>query len=177
MNINCMFVASIVLSWQLLGWQIALQQDLMALSHRLASSLLGHLPALSALHHTFPNLILRTIRALIASGSEYMALAAIFNLRTQTLMLFPRWNEPLNPFTIQLGKIVPYFYPFTSAHTFWVFFVTLFHRYIYIYCALLSYVFSYTLAVYKQWQIPLDCIQLEKKYEILPILVCDFCVD
>lgn len=53
----------------------------MVLSHRLASSLSGHLPAISALHHTSPNLILRTVDAPIAPSSEYMVAAAIFNMR------------------------------------------------------------------------------------------------
>lgn len=50
-------------------------------SHRLVSSLLGHLPVISALHHTASNLILRTVDALMAPSSEYMVWAAIFNLR------------------------------------------------------------------------------------------------
>lgn len=53
----------------------------MGLARRLASPPPGHLPAFSAFHRTSPNLVLRTINALIAPCPEYMVPAAIFNLR------------------------------------------------------------------------------------------------
>lgn len=73
MNIKCVFVTSIVLSWQLLGREIAVQQDLMVPA---PSCLLGHLPAISALHRTSANLILRTTITLIAPNSENVVWAA-----------------------------------------------------------------------------------------------------
>ena len=82
MNIKRVFAASIVLSWQPLGWEIAVQRGPMGLARRLASPPpSGRLPGISALHRASPNLVPRTVNALIAACPEYMAPAAIFNLR------------------------------------------------------------------------------------------------
>lgn len=89
MNIKCCFGPSIVLSWQLLGWEIVVQQNLKVLSHRMTSSLLNFLPAISAHHHTSFNLILHTINLLIATSLGYVDLAAIFSPKKERKKKLP----------------------------------------------------------------------------------------
>lgn len=127
MNIKCCFGPSIVLSWQLLCWEIVVQQSLMVLSHRLTSSLLNLLPALYAHYHTSLNLMLHTVNMLIAT--TYVELAAIFNLsknklpsdlmlfqcRRATNLQFSLWNWLLRCFREKEGgsvamKTIPCFF-------------------------------------------------------------------